>query len=81
MKSLILTGFLIVCFVLYVSGTTISFKPFAVSFKTPIMGWALLFIVVGFMLYGVGCFREGRKYQLRKSISELKKEVTVHGIN
>lgn len=67
---------IVVVSLFYIAGTTVNFKPFSVSFKTPLEAFGILFLLLSLVCFQVSShkkgFSEGFESGVKKSIEIIK---------
>jgi len=59
-------------FLVFLSNPKINFKPFSVNFETPLVSFAVLFMILSVILFQINSERQGFKKGVEKSIETIK---------
>jgi len=61
-----------VILLVFLSNPKINFKPFSVNFETPLVSFAVLFMVISVILFQINSERQGFKKGVEKSTETIK---------
>jgi len=61
---------IVIIFLVFLSNPKINFKPFSVNFETPLVSFAVLFMVLSVILFQINSEQIGRKKGYEKAVKD-----------